>query len=92
MTNRLPHDTLYTPTKNNGVKMKIGDLVTLSSAGCKAQGNWRQRSCATFGIIIRTIEDKYHRVKWIYPQEYSEYAKRRPTGHRRYELKKFKKS
>jgi hypothetical protein len=32
--------------------MKIGDLVTLSSAGCKAQGNWRQRACATFGIIV----------------------------------------
>ena len=27
MTNLLPRDTLYTPTKNNGVQMKIGDLV-----------------------------------------------------------------
>ena len=72
--------------------MKIGDLVTLSSAGCKAQGNWRQRACANFGIIVCSIGDKYHRVKWIYPQEYSGKPWRIPTGHNRYELKKFKKS
>ena len=74
--------------------MKIGDLVTLSSAGCKAQGNWRQRACATFGIIVYSLGDKYHRVKWIYPKRPTNYGKLwdRPKGHRRYELKKFKKS
>ena len=73
--------------------MKVGDLVTLSSTGCKVQGNWRQRVCATFGIIVCSIGDKYHRVKWFYPQGYGhEKLWRIPTGHRRYELKKFKKS
>ena len=72
--------------------MKVGDLVTLSSAGCKARGNWRQRSCATFGIIIYSLGDKYHRVKWFYPKDYNGNRVYRPKGHRRYELKKFKKS
>ena len=104
MTNLLPHDTLYTSQSNNGVKMKVGDLVTLSAAGRKQNQNGLVKQISDFGIVVRidshmerefTEEKPFYRVNWfirsgVVSPHYSRLLSK--YGHWRYEIKKYKKT
>jgi hypothetical protein len=78
--------------------MKVGDLVTLSTAGSKQQQNWKPKR-TKFGMVVEakgtwpSNSKPLFIVDWFVPKDMQYlWGSTHRQGHWRYEIKKFKKS